>query len=145
MENTNTGKENYILAIGKGIIFSFVATLVLLFIFSIVLTYTNISENTITPVIIILTGISILIGSSLATVKIKKKGLFNGALIGGIYVVILYFLSSILNTGFGLGTSTIIMIIVGVITGMLGGIVGVNLKWLQNTMFYVTIQKVLIK
>ena len=128
MENTNTGKENYILAIGKGIIFSFVATLVLLFIFSIVLTYTNISENTITPVIIILTGISILIGSSLATVKIKKKGLFNGALIGGIYVVILYFLSSILNTGFGLGTSTIIMIIVGIITGMLGGIVGVNLK-----------------
>ena len=128
MENTNTGKENYVLAIGKGIIFSFVATLVLLFIFSIVLTYTNISENTIAPIIIIITGISILIGSSLATVKIKKKGLFNGALIGGIYVVILYFLSSILNTGFGLGTSTIIMIIVGVITGMLGGIVGVNLK-----------------
>ena len=145
MENTNTGKENYVLAIGKGVIFSFITTLILLFIFSIVLTYTNISENTIAPIIIIITGISILIGSSLATVKIKKKGLFNGALIGGIYVVILYFLSSILNTGFGLGTSTIIMIIVGVITGMLGGIVGVNLKWLQNTMFYVTIQKVLIK
>ena len=128
MENTNTGKENYVLAIGKGVIFSFITTLILLFIFSIVLTYTNISENTIAPIIIIITGISILIGSSLATVKIKKKGLFNGALIGGIYVVILYFLSSILNTGFGLGTSTIIMIIVGVITGMLGGIVGVNLK-----------------
>ena len=44
----------------KGIIISCIITLILLFIFSILLTYTNLGENTIGPVIIGITGISIL-------------------------------------------------------------------------------------
>lgn len=128
MENTNMLKENYIITIGKGVIFAIITTLICLFLFSIVLTYTNVPESTIAPVIIVVTGISILIGSSLATVKIKKNGLINGAIIGGIYIAIIYLLSSILNTGFALNMSAIIMIIVGIIAGILGGIVGVNIK-----------------
>ena len=57
-----------------GIAISVVLTLVLLFAFSIILAYTNTSESTIVPVIIGITGISILSGSSIATSKIKKKG-----------------------------------------------------------------------
>ena len=57
----------------KGVIISIVLTLLLLFIFANILTCTNISENTISPVIITITAVSILIGSSLATIKIKKK------------------------------------------------------------------------
>ena len=45
----------------KGIIISCVITLILLFIFSILLTYTNLGENTIGPVIIGITGVSILV------------------------------------------------------------------------------------
>ena len=44
----------------KGIILSAIITLVLLFIFAILLAYTNLGENTIGPVIIAITGISIL-------------------------------------------------------------------------------------
>ena len=44
----------------KGIIISCIITLILLFIFSVVLTYTNLGENTIGPVIIGITAISIL-------------------------------------------------------------------------------------
>ena len=54
----------------KGVIISLITTLVLLFIFSIVLTYTNVSENLITPVIIVVTAISIFIGSTIANMKI---------------------------------------------------------------------------
>ena len=141
MENSNISKVNVGMIIGKGIIIAFITTFLLLFLFAILLTYTNLPESTIAPIVIITTGISILIGSSLATLKIKKNGLVNGAIIGGVYVICIYLISSILNTGFAVNTSSIIMIIIGIFAGILGGIVGVNLKWLQNIMFYVTIQR----
>lgn len=44
----------------KGVGISLALTMLLLLIFSVILTYTNVSENTITPVIIVVTAISIL-------------------------------------------------------------------------------------
>ena len=78
-------KENLIRIIkGSGVALGI--TLLLLFIFAVLLTYTNIAESVIKPVIIIVTAISILIGSSLSTLKIKKNGLLNGAIVGFIYI-----------------------------------------------------------
>ncbi len=112
----------------KGVSIALITTMLLLFIFAIILTYTNVSENTITPVIIIVTAISILLGSSIANISIKKNGLVNGAIIGGSYILILYIISSLLNWKFTLNMQSIIMIIVGIIFGMIGGIIGVNKK-----------------
>ena len=81
----------------KGVGIAFIVTLIALVIFSLVLTYTNVSESVINPVIMIITGISILIGSSIGNSKIKKNGLLNGALIGGCYFIIIYLISSLLN------------------------------------------------
>lgn len=44
----------------KGVGISLILTIILLFIFSLILAYTNVKENTITPVIIVVTAISIL-------------------------------------------------------------------------------------
>lgn len=112
----------------KGVIISLITTLVLLFIFSIVLAYTNVSENLITPVIIVVTAISIFIGSTIANMKIKRNGLVNGALIGGIYLISLYILSGIINNNFSISVQSIIMIIAGMVCGMFGGILGINKK-----------------
>ena len=121
-------KTNNILRILKGSFISIIFTLVLIFIFSIFLTYTNISESVITPVIIVISAISILIGSSISTMKIKKNGLINGLFVGLIYMLLIYLVSSIINTGFALNTNSIIMILSGVVAGIIGGIVGVNIK-----------------
>lgn len=112
----------------KGVIISIVFTLIFLFIFSIILTYTTISESFITPTIIVITAISIFIGSSIGNIKMKKNGLFNGALIGGIYLLSIYLLSGIMNQNFSLTTQSIIIIIAGMVCGMFGGIIGVNKK-----------------
>ena len=66
-----------VVSIIKGTAISFLATIVALTIFAVLLTYTNLSENTIKPVIITITGISILIGSSIGTRKIRKNGLMR--------------------------------------------------------------------
>lgn len=79
-ENTNT--NNNIKYIIKGIALAFISTLILIIIYSIILTYTPISESTIPTVIIIITAISILIGSSVGNSKIQKNGLINGGIIG---------------------------------------------------------------
>ena len=112
----------------KGVIISIIFTLIFLFIFSIILTYTNISESFIKPTIIVITAISIFIGSSIGNIKMKKNGLLNGALIGGIYLLSIYLLSGIINQKFFLTTSSIIIIVSGMICGMFGGIIGVNKK-----------------
>lgn len=82
MDNIQIAENKTAINILKGIGISLVTTLILLLIFSIILTYTNIPENTINAVIMIITAISILIGSSVGNIKIKKNGLINGGIIG---------------------------------------------------------------
>lgn len=122
-------KENkQIIHIVKGVGISLISTLILLIIFSVLLTFTNIPENVVSPVIIILTAISILFGSSITNMKIKKNGLLNGGIIGGTYMLLIYLISSILNWDFSLNLEALIFIVVGIAFGLLGGIIGVNKK-----------------
>ena len=126
MEVHHNIEINFFINIFNGVGIAFIITIVLLLIFSAILTFTNINENVINPVIITATGISILVGSSIGNNKIKKNGLLNGALVGAIYILIIYIISSLLNWRFNLNLQSIIMIAVGMVFGMLGGIIGVN-------------------
>ena len=115
-----------IINIGKGVLISLLFTIIFLIIFSTLLTYTNVSEKLITPVIIVITAISIFIGSTIGNLKMNKNGLINGGAIGGIYLISIYVISSIMSQNFTLNMQSIIMIIIGIICGMFGGIIGVN-------------------
>lgn len=128
MENMQISENKSIINILKGVGIALISTVILLIIFSIVLTYTNIQESVINPVIMIITAISILIGSSLGNIKIKKNGLINGGIIGVIYILLIYLISSILNWRFSLNMQSMIMIVVSIVFGILGGIIGVNKK-----------------
>ena len=129
MENLEKSEASTnLMRIVKGSIVAIIITLLLLFIFAILLTYTNLQENIINPVIIVITAISILIGSSISTLRIKKNGLINGALVGLIYILAIYLLSSLLGSGFTCNINCIIMMASSMVAGMLGGIIGVNLN-----------------
>lgn len=117
--------KNKSICIIRGILISLIFTLIMLTIFSALLVYTNLSEQTIKPVIITITGISILLGSSIETRKIHKNGLVNGATIGAIYMLSLYIISSCLNSNFELSLISAIMIIIGIVGGAAGGIIGI--------------------
>lgn len=112
----------------KGSIISIILTMISLLIYAMLLTYTNISENTISTVVIVVTAISILIGSSTASKKMKRNGLVNGAIIGGIYLLTIYSISSIISGNFNINIKSIIMIGIGTLFGVIGGIIGVNTK-----------------
>lgn len=124
-ENINEGSGN-IKKIIKGSLIAILFTIACLIIFATLLTYTNLSEKTIKPVIIVITIVSVLIGSSISMYKLKKNGIINGAIVGLVYILFIYLLSSIIEKDFSLNIYSIIMIIGSVIAGAVGGIIGVN-------------------
>lgn len=128
LNKTESGNNQKIIRIIKSILFSIILTLTLLFVYSILLSYTDVPESTIPIVIIIISGVSILISTIICMLKIKNNGIINGGIIGLIYMLFIYLLSSIVQTGFNLNIYSIVMIIAGVLCGMLGGIIGVNIK-----------------
>ncbi len=120
-------KEKNIYSIMKGFLISLLLSMICIFVYALILVNTNVQENTINPVIITITGISILIGSSISSLKIKKNGIINGMCVGGVYLISLYILSSIALCGFYFNISSIIVILIGMLLGAIGGIIGVNL------------------
>lgn len=125
---TNLEKNNNIIVILKGYLYSMVITCVFLFIYASILVNTKIGENTINIVVISITTVSILIGSSFSCIRVKKNGILNGICIGGLYFITLYLLSSLLYVGFSFNIRSIVMILTGISIGGIGGIIGVNLK-----------------
>ena len=126
--NSTNEKDSKIYNIFRGSLAAILITIISLLIFSILLTHTNISEKSIVPVITIITAVSILTGSILSVSKIENRGLFNGALVGLIYILAIYILSSIINKNFAINLNSLILISSAVISGMMGGIIGVNMN-----------------
>ncbi len=120
-------KDNSIRVI-KGSLFAIIISTIFLIVFAVLLTYTNLSETSITPVVLAVVGISILIGSYFSTRKIQQNGILNGAIVGIVYMLILYIISSMIFMDFSLELSSLIMIGCGMIAGIIGGIIGVNVN-----------------
>ena len=123
LQSNNDNLKTNIIRIIKGSLLSIIVSVIFLIIFAVLLTYTNLSENTITPVVLAIVGLSILMGSYLSTRKIEQNGILNGAIVGVIYMLILYIASSVIFMDFSLRVSSIIMIGCGLIAGIIGGII----------------------
>lgn len=128
ISEASLGGTNNLTRILKGSGVAIILTALLLIIYSALLTYTGISEDTMPVVIIVITALSILVGSFFSSMKIKKNGLTNGTLVGLIYILVLYLVSSIVSKNFGLSMYSIIMIIASAMAGAIGGIIAVNKK-----------------
>lgn len=111
----------------KGLFFSFICTLVLFFIFSLILRFTNVSDNIIPGIVLLISIISILCGSAICTKNAQNQGWLWGSSIGGSYAVILYIISSLTLTGFSFPLTTFYLILGYIAIGAIGGIVGINM------------------
>ena len=123
-----SNKNSNFINVARGSIIAMTITLVCLVIFSVILANTEVAESTINPVIILVTAVSIFVGSIMSVSRISKRGIINGGIVGMIYFLAIYILSGIVNSNFSINISGIILIICGILAGMLGGIVGVNIK-----------------
>ena len=124
-----------LLSIAKGIFVSYLITIPLFALFAYLLTYTDFPEKYIFSAVLITTLISILIAGSTSTRNIASRGWLNGAFVGFFYIFILYILSSMLFTDFSISRYMVSMTIVGVLTGSIGGILGINFKSHSHTKY----------
>lgn len=127
MNKSNTTSK-YGIVLGKSLIISFIVTLILFIISTLILTYTNLSESWIPIIDSIILIISISIGAIKMSVNTSKRGYLNGGILGLIYVFILILVSIIFIKDFQFSIYTFIKIIIGLVTGVLSGMIGVNLK-----------------
>jgi len=125
----NTFNENLnLMTIIKGIIVSYIITIPAFIIFAIILTYVSFPEKLISPAVVIITIISILVAGSTATKSTKSRGWLNGGIVGLIYMLFLYILSSSIINNFAIDRYVATMTVIGVLTGCIGGITGINIK-----------------
>ncbi len=104
----------------------YIMILLLLLVTSAIFAYTNINDNYLDTFVYSLIGISIFLNSIFLNRKIKCKGVIYGSIFGLLVVSTIYLIGAIF-LGFNLSYTVAIYFIVGLVSGLIGGIIGVNL------------------
>lgn len=117
-----------IISILKGIIVSYIITIPAFVIFSFILTYTDFPERFISAVVVIVSIVSILAAGIVAIKNVSSKGWMNGGIVGFIYTLVLYLLSSIVFKNFSIDRNVVSMTAIGILSGSIGGIIGINIQ-----------------
>ncbi len=127
MQENDYTLSDYIKPILSATFISVFSIAILTFIFSLVLTKIDLPFGLISPISIIIIGISNFVGSFIGAKRFGKKGLFIGLSASiTLFIVILLVNLSIQPGGFG--SIAAIKGIVTLFSGILGGILGVNGK-----------------
>lgn len=116
--------------IGFGIIISFVITLVTLLLIALVMYFANIDSIYASPLASVGLAVGCFFGGLYSSKKSGKNGLLYGFLTAGIYFILIFIasLSVSLNS---IGILTLIHAAVMLLSGSIGGILGVNSKTKQ--------------
>lgn len=111
----------------KGLGFSYLFTFCAFLLFATILHFTNISDNVIPGIILLISILSILTGSAICTKNADSQGWLWGSIIGITYALILYIVSSLTLTGFYIPFSSLYLILGYTAIGSIGGIIGINI------------------
>lgn len=124
----NKKNSMYVLYTLKGLALAYIVTFIMMLIFSLLLTYTSLKESII-PVLntVIMIG-SIVLGSIYLTFKIGEKGWLNGMIIGVLYFLILLLLNKLIITDSSITFYSFTKLLISIVTGVIGGMIGINLK-----------------
>lgn len=116
------------ISVFKGILAAYIITIPAFMLFALILANTDFPQKLISPAVVVTTIISVLTAGSVSTKGLKNKGWLNGSIVGFIYMLILYIFSSLIFKNFTIDKYVATMSVIGVLTGAIGGIVGINIK-----------------
>ena len=126
-KESGVGKGN-LLCMVKGLAVAFAITCIIFIGFGILLTYTEISEESLPMVSLVCTALSAGAAGFDWAACMQKRGLLWGMAAGGAYVVLLYMIISLAADRFSLELSLVMTFAVALAGGAVGGILGVNRK-----------------
>ena len=123
-----TVNGNTCLCLIRGMAIAFAITCIIFIGFGILLTYTDLSEESLPLVSLVTTALSAAAAGYDWAACMKKKGLLWGLAAGAVYAGLLYLITSLAGNSFTLQLSGIMTLIVALAAGGIGGILGVNRK-----------------
>ncbi len=122
------GKRFDIIHTVKSLGISYIFSIILLFIFSIIATIFTFGSSGVNIGISIITCLSVLLCGYMTAKGVGRGGLLNGVLAGVFYTVLLYLIGCLIINEFSFNFATIIAIILGIVCGGLGGVFAVNTR-----------------
>jgi len=111
----------------RSLIFCMALCIVFIFIISLIVTYTDVSEAIINPSVNILRLFAILLVSIIFTFGERTRGWMKGLLSGAVFCVILYLTGVLFVENYTEIVSPAKLLLEGILLGMTGGIIGINL------------------
>ena len=123
-----TADGNIALCLVRGMAVAFAITCIIFIGFGILLTYTEISEESLPVVSLVCTALSAAAAGYDWAACMQKKGILWGAAAGAVYTVLLYLITGLAADSFVLELSGIMTLAVALAGGAVGGILGVNRK-----------------
>lgn len=113
---------------GRGLIRGYIVSILLFLIVAILITYTSVSEGIIPMITSIIMVVGIAFSAIYCSAHIKTKGWIHGGIIGIVFVLILIILSKVFISDYSLDRIALYKIGLGMVGGIIGGILGVNIK-----------------
>lgn len=123
-----TNEKMSIISLLKGLLVSYIITIPAFMLFALILANTDFPQRLTTPAVVVTTLVSVLTAGAISTKGIRNRGWLNGSIVGLIYMIILYVLSSLVYNDFSIDKYVVTMTIIGILAGAIGGIVGINAK-----------------
>lgn len=123
-----TAENLTIFSVIKGLVVAYLVSIPAFLLFALILTNTDFPEKYKSIAVIITTIVSIFAAGMTATRGSRSRGWLNGGVVGFIYMLVLYLLSSIIYRNFSIDRYVVTMAIIGILTGAVGGITGINIK-----------------
>jgi putative membrane protein (TIGR04086 family) len=109
----------------SGMVYAFITMAISSLIYSLVLTLTNQSEDSLTFFAYLIHALAIFIGSYACGKRINNRGWYHGGILGLVYAIIII-LIGFLTLDNGVSFQTLFALVAAYLFGALGGILGVN-------------------
>lgn len=107
---------------------AFAVTVILVMGFALVLCYSDLSEEWISRGAKAITLFSVGLAGALCAKSGRRRGWLMGGICGLLYMAVLYIAGYLVFGEFEFGAQSVMRIIYGVLAGIIGGIIGINLK-----------------
>ena len=111
-----------------GVLIAYAITAIAFLAYALLVTYTNMSEQSLPMVVAITTLLSVMVAGFDAAKGAPSRGWLWGMAAGFVYVLIMAIVMVTLLPTFSVDGRTLLTILIGIAGGGLGGMLGINLK-----------------
>lgn len=126
--NKNKNEKSSIsTAIFKALITAFLITIIVFIVYALIITYTDISENSLQTVVIITTLFSVVTAGIITASKAEKSGWLYGMLVGLLYALAMILIGITLSPEIKFSLKTISTTLLSIAGGGVGGMIGINI------------------